>query len=174
MIIGKFKAKDEGRIGGELQALLFGRADLTFQPNDKGADYTVIFTETGTEAGAAWKKTSEKSGKPYISVRFDSPVLSKPFNAALFPSKEQAGVPATCRSDRQVDGNMLEIDGIHESSCRRNQTHSSHCTTMQKFWTSAWLHVRTNFQRPDSPLRSTGESKPSSIPERVPKTVPSS
>lgn len=32
-------------------------------------------------------------------------------------------------SDRHVDGDMLEIDGIHESSCRRNQTHSSHCTT---------------------------------------------
>ena len=91
MIIGKFKTKDDGRISGELQALLFGRVNLTFQANDKGADYTVIFTETGTEAGAAWKKTSEKGGKPYISVRFDSPVLSKPFNAAMFPGRDQDG-----------------------------------------------------------------------------------
>ena len=91
MIIGKFKTKEDGRIGGELQALLFGRVNLTFQPNDKGADYTVVFTETGTEVGAAWKKTSKEGGKSFISVRLDSPVLSKPFNAAMFPGRDQAG-----------------------------------------------------------------------------------
>jgi uncharacterized protein (DUF736 family) len=89
MIIGKFQTKEDGRIVGALQALLFGRANLTLQPNDKGADYTVIFTETGTEAGAAWKKTSKEGGKPFISVRLDSPVLSKPFNAAMFPGRDQ-------------------------------------------------------------------------------------
>ena len=91
MIIGKFQTKEDGRIGGELQALLFGRVNLTFQPNDKGADYTVIFTETGTEAGAAWKKTSKEGGKPFNSVRLDSPVLSTPFNAAMFPGRDQSG-----------------------------------------------------------------------------------
>jgi uncharacterized protein (DUF736 family) len=91
MIIGKFQTKEDGRIVGELQALLFGRVNLTFQPNDKGADYTVIFSETGTEAGAAWKKTSKEGGKQYISVRFDSPVLSKAFNAAMFPGRDQDG-----------------------------------------------------------------------------------
>jgi uncharacterized protein (DUF736 family) len=91
MIIGKFQTKEDGRIVGEMQALLFGRVNLTFQPNDKGADYTVIFTETGTEVGAAWKKTSKEGGKPFISVRLDSPVLSKPFNAALFPGRDQPG-----------------------------------------------------------------------------------
>ena len=91
MIIGKFQTKEDGRIVGELQALLLGRVNLTFQPNDKGADYTVIFTETGTEAGAAWKKASKEGGKSFVSVRLDSPVLSKPFNAAMFPSRDQAG-----------------------------------------------------------------------------------
>jgi uncharacterized protein (DUF736 family) len=91
MIIGKFQTKEDGRIVGELQALLFGRVNLTFQPNGKGADYSVIFTETGTEAGAAWKKTSKEGGKPFISVRLDSPVLSKPFNAAMFPGRDQPG-----------------------------------------------------------------------------------
>jgi uncharacterized protein (DUF736 family) len=91
MIIGKFQTKDDGRIVGELQALLFGRVNLTFQAKEKGADYTVTFTETGTEAGAAWKKTSKEGGKPYISVKFDSPVLSKPFNAAMFPGRDQDG-----------------------------------------------------------------------------------
>jgi uncharacterized protein (DUF736 family) len=91
MIIGRFQTKEDGRIVGELQALLFGRINLTLKPNDKGADYTVTFTETGTEAGAAWKKTSKERGKPFISVKFDSPVLSKAFNAAMFPGKDQAG-----------------------------------------------------------------------------------
>ena len=91
MIIGKFQTKEDGRIVGELQALLFGRVNLTFQPNDKGADYTVIFTETGTEAGAAWKKASKEGGKSFVSVRLDSPVLSKPFNAAMFPGRDQEG-----------------------------------------------------------------------------------
>ncbi len=91
MIIGKFQTKEDGRIVGALQALLFGRVNLTFQPNDKGADYAVIFTETGTEAGAAWKKTGKEGGKPFISVRLDSPVLSKPFNAAMFPGRDQDG-----------------------------------------------------------------------------------
>jgi uncharacterized protein (DUF736 family) len=89
MIIGKFLTKEDGRIVGELQALLFGRVNLTLKPNDKGADYTVTFTETGTEAGAAWKKISKERGKPFISVRLDSPVLSKAFNAAMFPGKDQ-------------------------------------------------------------------------------------
>jgi uncharacterized protein (DUF736 family) len=87
MIIGKFENQANGRITGKLDALLVGCIPLTFEPNSKGADYTVQ-TETGFEVGAAWKKTSKEGGKPFISVRLDSPVLAKPFNAALFPGKE--------------------------------------------------------------------------------------
>jgi len=87
MIIGKFENQANGRITGKLDALLVGCIPLTFEPNSKGADYTVQ-TETGCEVGAAWKKTSKEGGKPFISVRLDSPFLPKPFNAALFPAKE--------------------------------------------------------------------------------------
>jgi uncharacterized protein (DUF736 family) len=87
MIIGRFENQANGRITGELDALLVGCIPLTFEPNTKGADYTVQ-TETGCEAGAAWKKASKDGGKPYISVRLDSPFLPKPINAALFPAKE--------------------------------------------------------------------------------------
>jgi len=52
MIIGKFQNAENGRITGELDALLVGRAKLTFEPNTKGADYNVT-TETGCEVGAA-------------------------------------------------------------------------------------------------------------------------
>jgi len=79
MIIGKFQNAENGRITGELDALLVGRVKLTFEPNTKGADYTVQ-TETGCEVGAAWKKTSREGDKPYISVRLESPFLPKPIN----------------------------------------------------------------------------------------------
>jgi uncharacterized protein (DUF736 family) len=87
MIIGKFQNAENGRITGELDALLAGRMKLTFEPNTKGADYTVM-TETGCEAGAAWKKTSKDSKKEFVSVKLDSPLLPTPLNAALFPAKE--------------------------------------------------------------------------------------
>jgi uncharacterized protein (DUF736 family) len=87
MIIGKFQNAENGRITGELDALLAGRMKLTFEPNTKGADYTVM-TETGCEAGAAWKKTSKDGKKEFVSVKLDSPFLPAPLNAALFPAKE--------------------------------------------------------------------------------------
>jgi uncharacterized protein (DUF736 family) len=87
MIIGKFQNAENGRITGELDALLVGRMKLTFEPNTKGADYNVT-TETGCEAGAAWKKTSKDGKKDFVSVRLDSPFLPTAVNAALFPAKE--------------------------------------------------------------------------------------
>jgi hypothetical protein len=41
MIIGKFENQANGRITGKLDALLVGSIALTFEPNSKGADYTV-------------------------------------------------------------------------------------------------------------------------------------
>ena len=37
MNIGKFQNAADGRITGEMDALLVGRVKLTFEPNDKGA-----------------------------------------------------------------------------------------------------------------------------------------
>jgi uncharacterized protein (DUF736 family) len=87
MNIGKFQNAADGRIIGEIDALLVGRVSLTFEPNAKGADYTVL-TDSGCEAGAAWNKSSGKTGKAYISARLDSPFLPTPINVALFPAKE--------------------------------------------------------------------------------------
>jgi uncharacterized protein (DUF736 family) len=89
MIIGKFQNAENGRIVGELDALL-GRGMLSFQPNSNGADY-IVLTGTGCEAGAAWKKTSKDGKKDFVSVRLDSPFLPVPINAALFPAKDGAG-----------------------------------------------------------------------------------
>ena len=90
MIIGKFQNAENGRIVGELDALLVGSKLLSFQPNSNGADYIVV-TGTGCEAGAAWKKISKDGKKEFVSVRLDSPFLPVPINAALFPAKDGAG-----------------------------------------------------------------------------------
>ena len=87
MIIGRFENLPNGRIGGELDALVVGLVPLIFEPNTKGADYAVM-TETDCDVGAAWKKISKDGAKPYLSVRLDSPFLPTPLNAALFPGKE--------------------------------------------------------------------------------------
>ena len=90
MIIGKFQNAENGRIVGELDALLADTKRLSFEPNTNGADYTIV-TGTGCEAGAAWKKTSKDGKKAFLSVRLDSPFLPVPVNAALFPAKDGAG-----------------------------------------------------------------------------------
>jgi uncharacterized protein (DUF736 family) len=91
MIIGKFQTNSDGKIVGDLQALGLGTVNLTFTPNEKGADYTVTFSELGIEAGAAWKKTSREGGKEFLSVKLDSPALAKPINAAMFAARDKAG-----------------------------------------------------------------------------------
>jgi uncharacterized protein (DUF736 family) len=86
MIIGKFQKHDDGAISGELDALLLGRAKLSLERSEQGADYIVILTETASEVGAAWNRSAK--GKSYISVRLDSPFLPAPVNAALFPTRD--------------------------------------------------------------------------------------
>jgi uncharacterized protein (DUF736 family) len=89
MNIGNFQNADNGRITGNMEALLVGRLKLTFVPNasGKGADYTIL-TETGSEVGAAWNKTAKETGKAYISARLDGPFVPKPANVALFQAKD--------------------------------------------------------------------------------------
>jgi uncharacterized protein (DUF736 family) len=90
MIIGRFQNAENGRITGELDALLADTKPLLFVPNSNGPDY-IVLTETACEAGAAWKKTSKDGKKEFVSVRLDSPFLPVPVNAALFPAKDGAG-----------------------------------------------------------------------------------
>ncbi|MFA5957819.1 DUF736 domain-containing protein [Hyphomicrobium sp.] len=90
MIIGSFaydKAKDV--YAGGILSLNFQIEGVTFIPNvrstDKEPDYRVIAeTSNGDiELGAAWRRTSDK-GNDFVSVSLDGPLLSRPFNAALF------------------------------------------------------------------------------------------
>jgi uncharacterized protein (DUF736 family) len=102
MMIGKFKADEDGGYQGELNALGLTVDTMTFCPvKDKQGDgpaFIVIgygefpdsledfaklpppnvdqlIPNTNTyEFGAAWKKVSQK-GKPYLSVTLDGPTL---------------------------------------------------------------------------------------------------
>jgi uncharacterized protein (DUF736 family) len=78
MIIGTFRKDGDGFVGA--LATLTHHAPLTFTPA-AGADYAVM--SDGTEVGAAWKRTGRETGKPYLSVKLDSPFLPGPVNCAL-------------------------------------------------------------------------------------------
>jgi uncharacterized protein (DUF736 family) len=93
MMIGKFR-EHEDLYAGSLYGLGFAVPFVLFSPVPakigNGPDFIVMGAEseeegdaTGcAELGAAWSKTS-KAGKPYLSVKLDSPVLVSPVNCAL-------------------------------------------------------------------------------------------
>jgi uncharacterized protein (DUF736 family) len=95
MIIGKFRQEGEEYIGN-LFGIGFGAQCVVFSPlsaksSGKGPDFAVnarLYEEGDFEIGAAWAKTS-KAGKPYLSVKLDSPALVEPINCAL--TRQQDG-----------------------------------------------------------------------------------
>jgi uncharacterized protein (DUF736 family) len=97
MIIGNFNNQAK-RYAGELVTLTH-RGKLTFTPASKGADYQV--TLDGIEVGAAWKKTGKESGKPYLSVKLDSPFLPEPVNCALMPQNDGSHILVWNRDARR-------------------------------------------------------------------------
>jgi len=82
--IGTFTKKDAG-YQGTIKTLGL-KTKAVFVPlektNDKAPDYRVI-SDDGVEFGAAWQKTAEKSGNPYLSVTLDSFNLPAPIYCRL-------------------------------------------------------------------------------------------
>jgi len=73
--IGYVTKLEDGRYKGELKTLSI-RAEIVITPNkdkenDKQPDYRV-FAE-GIDVGAAWIRTSETSGKDYVSLSIAAP-----------------------------------------------------------------------------------------------------
>jgi uncharacterized protein (DUF736 family) len=97
MIIGNFNNQAKG-YAGDLVTLTH-RGKLTFTPASKGADYQV--TLAGIQVGAAWKKTGKGSGKPYLSVKLDSPFLTEPVNCALMPQDDGSHILVWNRDARR-------------------------------------------------------------------------
>jgi uncharacterized protein (DUF736 family) len=110
MIIGKFTQQDDGFIGWINTASL-GIADVRFSSvpvkQGNGPDFIVLGTgDNGQfELGAAWAKTSKK-GKPYLSVRLDSPAFVDPINCAL--TKQADGSHALVWSRKDADESAEE------------------------------------------------------------------
>jgi uncharacterized protein (DUF736 family) len=89
VIIGKFAQNGDGYTGSIITAGL-SIPDVMFSPVPvkigDGPDFVILADGMGEqfELGAAWAKTSKK-GKPYLSVKLDSPMFVAPINCALIP-----------------------------------------------------------------------------------------
>jgi uncharacterized protein (DUF736 family) len=88
--IGTFTNRD-GKITGKIRTLSLD-ATLTFLPNENqtspdAPDYR-IFAANKMEAGAAWEKTAEASGRKYLSVRLDDPSFAAPLYASLLEEED--------------------------------------------------------------------------------------
>lgn len=99
MIIGTFTKKNQG-YSGKLVTLTHSQA-ITIQPAEKGPDFHVLIGEI--EVGAAWNRTVKKTGKPYLSVKLDSPFLPAPLNCALMEPKEGDFILVWNRDERKPD-----------------------------------------------------------------------
>ena len=86
MIIGKFTTGENGRLNGVIETFS-GYIGVVLIPASSGADFNVV-TDSGCEFGTAWKRTTAQGGKPYLSVRLDSPFLLQPVNCALFAKQD--------------------------------------------------------------------------------------
>ena len=87
MQIGIFNKNDDGGFEGNVTTLSFS-ADLVFEPatsksKDRAPDFRIVNTATGFETGAAWNEMSERTGKPYISVKIDDPAFAYPLWGAI-------------------------------------------------------------------------------------------
>jgi uncharacterized protein (DUF736 family) len=87
-IIGTFTAKD-GKYTGKIQTLGLN-ANVIFLPNTStGPDAPAFRAFSGKlELGAGWEKTSESSGRQYLSVRLDEPSFPAPIFASLIAQED--------------------------------------------------------------------------------------
>ena len=90
MIIGNFTFIDEGYSGLVLTPAGVINAVRIAPTAGKAIDYAITVDGGAFDLGAAWKRHSSKTGKPYLSVKLDSPFLPAPVNCALI---EQDGEP---------------------------------------------------------------------------------
>ncbi|MCZ4288448.1 DUF736 domain-containing protein [Hoeflea alexandrii] len=85
--IGQF-TRTKSCFTGRIHTLTLDR-DLTLVPaepcdTDNAPDYRIHrYDGTGTEVGAAWKRTGEKAGN-YLSLQLDDPAFDHPIRANLF------------------------------------------------------------------------------------------
>lgn len=87
MKIGTFIEDGDG-YSGSISTAGLSITYVTFSPmpvkQGSGPDFVILAEGESEqfELGAAWAKTSQK-GKPYLSVKLDSPAFAAPINCAL-------------------------------------------------------------------------------------------
>ena len=90
MNLGTFEKLDDDAFTGTVNTLMF-QARVRIAPNDRKKadsqpDYRVY--AGNAEIGAGWTKTSQQTGRPYISVKLDDPSFAAPIFAALVQTEE--------------------------------------------------------------------------------------
>lgn len=84
-IIGTFRRQQDGKFIGKVSTLAINASiALVPAPPSHAEDAPQFRAYAGkAEVGAAWNRTSERSGKPYLAVRLDDPSFARPFTANL-------------------------------------------------------------------------------------------
>lgn len=90
MNLGTFEQLDDNAFTGTVNTLLF-KARVRIAPNNRKTadgqpDYRVY--AGSVEIGAGWTKTSQQTGRTYISIKLDDPSLPAPIFAALVQTEE--------------------------------------------------------------------------------------
>jgi len=87
--IGEFEREND-RLKGDIQTLGIQFKGVTFEPQDKGANYTIYGPDGIGELGAAWLKSGDYG--EYLSVRLDCPTLLAPINATMKMTPTEEGL----------------------------------------------------------------------------------
>jgi uncharacterized protein (DUF736 family) len=87
-ILGTFTKKD-GKFNGKIQTLALS-VNVGILPNtETGGNQPAYRVFCGKfEVGAGWEKTSESSGRDYISVKLDDPTFANPIYANLMEQED--------------------------------------------------------------------------------------
>ncbi len=89
MNIGYFTKTKEGNFSGSIVAIGGVFSQVTLEAvKAEGNDPNYRVTTLGVDLGAAWDKTSKRTGKSYVSVSLKSPFIPSQVYAALVETNE--------------------------------------------------------------------------------------
>ena len=104
-VIGTFTHSQDGYTGSITTLAL--NAELAILPNagKQGHNAPDFLIMAGAiEVGAAWRRISHSSGKPYLRVKIDDPLLPEPIWGALLGNGEDGVARLLWRREFEDDG----------------------------------------------------------------------
>ncbi|TWB41205.1 DUF736 domain-containing protein [Nitrospirillum pindoramense] len=91
--IGTFTKDENGNYTGSVRTLsVNAKARITAEADkakDNAPDFRVYVGSA--EIGAAWKKTAQDTGRPYLSLKLDDPSFAQPIYASLVEMDDGKG-----------------------------------------------------------------------------------